>query len=222
MLQIVARGLGELKNDVVFVGGAVVELYASRPVSTEIRTTKDIDCVVELSTRTAHAKLEEELRAKGFTNDRSMGAPICRWTYNGIMVDVMPTDSRILGFSNRWYPEGIENRIEKVLPDGQTVNVFSLEYFLAAKFEAHKSRGGRDLRQSHDFEDIIYIFDSCDNIAEMISEANATVKTYLKQECQHLLGNGNLTEGIESALPYGSDEESTETILNLMQNIASF
>ena len=29
MLQTVANGLGELKNDMVFVGGAVAELYAN-------------------------------------------------------------------------------------------------------------------------------------------------------------------------------------------------
>ena len=33
MLQTVANGLGELKNDMVFVGGAVAELYANDPVA---------------------------------------------------------------------------------------------------------------------------------------------------------------------------------------------
>ena len=31
MLQTVASGLGELKDEMVFVGGAVAELYASDP-----------------------------------------------------------------------------------------------------------------------------------------------------------------------------------------------
>lgn len=33
MLQTVANGLGELKNDMVFVGGAVAELYANNPTA---------------------------------------------------------------------------------------------------------------------------------------------------------------------------------------------
>ena len=161
MLQTVANGLGTLKNDMVFIGGAVAELYASNPAASDIRPTLDVDCVIELSSKSEHAKMENELRAKKFANDTSKGAPICRWVYKDIKVDIMPVDSKVLGFTNRWYEEGIENKILKVLPDGTEVYVFSPAYYLAAKFEAHKSRGGNDLRQSHDFEDIIYILDNC-------------------------------------------------------------
>ncbi len=48
MLQIVAMGLGELKEEVVFVGGAVAELYADDPAASDIRPTKDVDCVIDL------------------------------------------------------------------------------------------------------------------------------------------------------------------------------
>src|ERR1700730_9784238 len=34
--------------------------------------------------------------------DHSEGAPICRWAHDDLRFDVMPTDERILGFSNRW------------------------------------------------------------------------------------------------------------------------
>ncbi|MEN8122169.1 MAG: nucleotidyl transferase AbiEii/AbiGii toxin family protein [Bacteroidota bacterium] len=220
MLQTIANDLAELKDELVFVGGAVTELYVNDPAAADIRPTTDIDCVIELSSRTAYAKLEEDLRAKGFANDISIDAPICRWVYKDIKVDVMPTDENILGFSNKWYVEGIENKITKRLPNGTEVFVFSPEYFLAAKLEAYKGRGGNDLRQSHDFEDIIYILDNCSDLFDDITDSNETVKAYLKKECQNLLKNDNLTEGIESALPYGSGEESTDIILELMQKIA--
>ncbi|TSA38659.1 MAG: hypothetical protein D4R64_02475 [Porphyromonadaceae bacterium] len=220
MIQTVADGLRELKDDMVFVGGSVAELYASDPAASDIRPTLDVDCVIELSSRIQHARLEENLRAKGFANDTSHGAPICRWIYRDIKVDVMPTDETILGFSNRWYVDGIENKIRKALPDGIEIFVFPPEYYLAAKFEAHKDRGGNDLRQSRDFEDIIYILDNCPDLLDNIANVNSTVKTYLKEECQSLLENDNLTEGIESALPYGSDSNSTEIIQDLIQSIA--
>jgi len=219
MLQTVANGLGELKDEMVFVGGAVVELYADNPAASAIRPTIDVDCVIEISSRLQFAKMEENLRDRGFKNDTSEGAPICRWIYKDIKVDVMPTDSNILGFSNRWYKEGIEFKIQKTLSDGTDVFVFPPEYYLASKFEAHKGRGGNDLRQSHDFEDIIYILDNCTDILDNINGSNLSVKMYLKQECQKLLANPNITEGIESALPYGSGEEGTDIILELIQNI---
>ncbi len=61
MLQIVAVGLEELKEEVVFVGGAVAELYADDPASSDIRPTQDVDCVIELSSRMEHARLEKNL-----------------------------------------------------------------------------------------------------------------------------------------------------------------
>jgi len=220
MLQTVANGLGELKDEMVFVGGVVAELYADNPAASEIRPTLDVDCVIEIRSRLQFAKMEENLRAKGFKNDTSKDAPICRWIYKDIKVDVMPTDSDVLGFSNRWYEEGIEIKIQKTLPDGTEVFVFPPEYYLAAKFEAHNSRGGNDLRQSHDFEDIIYILDNCSNIVDNISASNPSVKEYLKSECQKLLENPNITEGIESALPYGSGEESGDILGMTIREIA--
>lgn len=220
MLQTVANGLEELKDEMVFVGGAVAELYADNPAASEIRPTIDVDCVIEISSRPQFAKMEENLRAKGFKNDTSEGAPICRWIYKDIKVDVMPTDSDVLGFSNRLYEEGIEIKIQKTLPDGTNVFVFPPEYYLAAKFEAHNARGGNDLRQSHDFEDIIYILDNCSNILDNISDSNPNVKEYLKSECQKLLENPNITEGIETALPYGSGEESSDILGMLIREIA--
>jgi len=54
MLQTVAKGLGELNKVVVFVGGAVAELYVTDPAASEIRPTLDVDCVIELSSRKMH------------------------------------------------------------------------------------------------------------------------------------------------------------------------
>ena len=221
MLQTVADGLKSLKEDVVFVGGSVAGLYVSDPAATDIRPTLDVDCVIELGSRLAYNKLEEKLRSIGFANDLSADAPICRWVYKGIKVDIMPDDESILGFSNIWYSEGINTKITKQLPNGTTIYVFRPEYYLASKFEAYKSRGSSDLRQSHDFEDIIYIMDNRPEIETDIANAGERVKNYLKQECTDLLNNRNLIEGIECALPYGSGSEGTDIIINLIKNIVA-
>ncbi len=221
MLQTVASGLGDLRDEMVFVGGAVAELYADDPASSDIRPTQDVDCTIELSSYREHTELEEELRTKGFANDTSRGAPICRWIYQDIKVDVMPTDENVLGFNNQWYPGGVGNKIPKTLPNGTEIFVFSPEYYLASKFEAHNDRGGEDLRQSHDFEDIIYILDNCTSILEDIRNADEDVKNYLKTECERLFTNDGLSEGIESALPYGSDSDRVEIIEDLILEIAS-
>lgn len=109
MLQTVANGLEELREQVVFIGGAVAELYADNPGASDIRPTKDIDCVIEVSTRIDYNKFEKLLESKRFKHDTSKEAPICRWVYKDVKFDVMPTQDDILGFSNKWYKEGIEN-----------------------------------------------------------------------------------------------------------------
>jgi len=219
MLEAVANGLAYLKEEMVFAGGAVAELYASNPEATDIRPTLDVDCVIEIHSYSAHTEVEDKLRSLGFVNDTTQGAPICRWIYQDILVDIMPSDSEVLGFSNRWYKEGIKNKISKKLPNGTDIFVFSPEYYLAAKFEANKGRGGSDLRQSHDFEDIIYILDNCAELLDSISKTNETVKIYLKEECTNLLNNKGLVEGIESSLPFGSEKEATDIIIQRIQKI---
>lgn len=79
MLVRVARGLGDLRPEVVFVGGAVVELFVTDPAAPRPRFTEDVDVVVEITTRAEWSRLGERLRSRGFREDRREGAPICRW-----------------------------------------------------------------------------------------------------------------------------------------------
>lgn len=139
MLTVVAKGLRGLREKVAFVGGAIVDLYISYPADAEPRPTDDVDCVVGLTSRGRYYAIEEELRALGFKHSLGEG-PICRWEYCGIMVNVMPTEGKILGFTNLWYPAGLANTETAVLPDGQKVEVFSAPYFLASKVEAFLDR----------------------------------------------------------------------------------
>lgn len=52
----VAESLGELKDSVVFVGGAVIGLYVDDPAAEDIRPTKDVDITAEI---TSIVKLED-------------------------------------------------------------------------------------------------------------------------------------------------------------------
>lgn len=67
----------------------------------------------------------------------------------------MPTEPKVIGFSNDWYPEGFEQAMDMYLDDQTTIRCFSLPYFLASKWEAFKGRGKNDYRTSKDFEDIV-------------------------------------------------------------------
>lgn len=71
MLQIVAEGLKDLNDCIVYVGGSVAELYANDPAATDIRPTMDIDCVVELTSYLGFNDLNKALQNKGFKHDQT-------------------------------------------------------------------------------------------------------------------------------------------------------
>lgn len=219
-LQKVASGLGDLNESVVYVGGAVAELYVSDPAATDIRPTMDVDCVVELASYKGFSELCELLRKKGFQNDQTPGAPICRWIYQGETVDIMPDDEGVIGFSNKWYHPAIANKESRTLPNGTIIYVFPVTYYVATKFEAVVGRGGNDLRISHDFEDIIYILNSCPDFIERYkNEKDKALQQYLKAKMETLISRSNIMEEIECALPIGEDDRA-DYIYEIMKEIS--
>jgi len=111
---------------------------------------------------------------------------LCRFIYDDVTVDIMPDDEKVLGFSNPWYKPALQKLALYQLPDGPTINVFTLPYFLATKFSAFHGRGQDDHRGSHDFEDIIYLTDNCTRIVSLIDQADVDVKEFLIGEYKQI------------------------------------
>ncbi len=122
-MRIVAEHLGDLRDEVVFVGGATVGLLTTDPAASAARATKDVDVIVSVASWGEYAPLQERLRKKGFSEDTSEGAPLCRWLVAGITVDIMPTTDDILGFSNRWYAPAMETAQRVQISDAIPINV---------------------------------------------------------------------------------------------------
>jgi predicted nucleotidyltransferase len=201
MLSLAARGLGPLKDEVVFVGGATIELYLAGQPALQVRATDDVDCVIEVAARTGYHRLEEKLRGRGFRHPMDEKALICRWEYRGILVDVMPLDGGVLGFTNRWYPEGFEYSQPANLPDGQEIRIFSLPYLVASKLEAFKGRGRDDFMGSSDMEDIVTLIDGTEDFGKEIEQAQASVKRYLQDSFRALLADGRFLDALTGHLP---------------------
>ena len=199
MLALAARGLGPLKDEVVFVGGATIELYLAQEAAPKVRATDDVDCVVEVATRNEFHDLEEKLRALGFKHPAGK-APICRWEYKTILVDVMPSDGAILGFKNRWYPAGIENAIATRISDGLDIKIFSLPYLVASKIEAFKGRGRGDFIASTDMEDVIALADGVPDFAAQIGKAAKDVRSYLQDYFRQFLADERFLDALQGHL----------------------
>lgn len=97
----------------------------------------DVDAIVDVATYAGYATLAERLRALGLGEDTSPGAPMCRWRRDGVVVDVMPVDERILGFSNRWYPTALATAHALDIADHR-VRLVTPALFVATKLEAFR------------------------------------------------------------------------------------
>lgn len=220
-IKVLAEALEKLKHNIVFVGGAVVELYCDDPARGESRPTDDVDIVIELLNRGSHAALEEELLKIGFRNDMDSKV-ICRYKYHDIVVDIMPTDAQILGFTNIWYSEGVKNCTKFDLDNGRSIQIFSICYFLASKLEALKSeRHGKDYRFNSDFEDIIYIFDNRINIKNEIIASEGDIKVYIQTAINAFLKRPYIEEEIASNLGYSNIPKRQDRILSIWKTIVS-
>lgn len=202
-LRAVARLLGPLLDQMVFVGGSTVGLYNTRN-QLESRPTVDVDCITEVAPRSAYYKLEEQLRELGFRNDQQV---ICRWHVEGQVVDIMPVAEAILGFTNPWYAEGVAHAKYYLLPGDVRIRILPAVYFLATKLVALGNRGMGDIRLSPDWEDIVYVVDNRPELLAELSQASVAVQAWLATEFQQLLRHPELREAIDCALPFGSGDE---------------
>ncbi len=135
-LEVVAEALGDLCDELMFVGGCAAGLLCTSPNAAPPRVTYDVDVVAQVAALAAYHALEEKFSQRGFKRDVSPDAPICRWRLGALEVDLMPTEERVLGFANRWYPLAITSASFVALPSGKLIRLISAPAFLATKFEA--------------------------------------------------------------------------------------
>ncbi len=179
-LIIVADELREHLNDIVFVGGCTVVLLVDDAATHAARPTDDVDIVINVAALSEYYVFIEKLRAKGFSEDMESGVT-CRYKKGNIILDVMPTDKNILGFTNKWYAPALSCTETKTLPDGTAIQVIGSVYFIATKVEAFKNRGNGDYL-SADIEDIIAIMENRSQLLVEIQAANTDLRQYLATE----------------------------------------
>ncbi len=196
-VELIAKALGELCDELVLVGGCATGLLCTSMQAPPPRATFDVDLVAQVTALAGYHALEARFAERGFMRDMSQDAPICRWRVGGVAVDLMPTDERILGFSNRWYPHAAATAITTVLPSGRQIRLISAPAFLATKFEAFVQRGGRDIMASHDFEDIINLLDGRPEIAAEVAADDEDLASYLAMCFREVL----LHPDFENTLP---------------------
>jgi predicted nucleotidyltransferase len=199
LIEFVADGLGEaFLAEVAFVGGCTTAmLVTDAAVLDDIRFTDDVDLVIELAGISAWQQLIERLATKNFkiTGEDEVN---CRFRFNDVIVDVMPSDPAVLGYANRWFVEGLARADKFTLPSGAVIQIFKPAYFLATKLEAFSGRGGGDPYHK-DVEDIIILVDGRTELLEEVRQAESELKDFITSGIRELMVLSGIDYVIESS-----------------------
>lgn len=183
MLETVAEAIGDdLRDRLVFVGGCTTALFITDPITLEdVRLTNDVDLIVDLAGYGEWIELEEQLFGKGFTIS-PQDEVICRMRLGELIVDFMPDDESILGFSNRWYAQGIETAVSHPLTGELEIKHLTAPLFIATKLEAYRGRGDDDPLGSHDLEDVVIVVDGREELLAEVQGADEEVRRFIASE----------------------------------------
>jgi hypothetical protein len=197
MITYAAECLGDLRDEVVFLGGASVGLLITEPAAPAPRMTRDVDVVMEILSRLDFYRAEQRLQSLGFQHDLS--GPVGRFLNGPLVLDLLPSDAQALGFGSRWYALAIKTAWQHRLTGGTTIRVISGPCFLATKLEAFQDpqrEHSGDLFISRDFEDIVRVIDGRPGVVEEIHSAPQELRDFLAQRFQALLQAPYLYEAI--------------------------
>jgi hypothetical protein len=200
ILTVAVDRLGPVADELVFLGGCATGLLITDPAAPSVRVTMDVDVITEVASLRDYYQLAKKLRQRGFVEDQSQGAPICRWNLGSTILDLMPTKPDLLGFGNRWYEPAVLTAESVELPSGKSIRMVLAPYFLATKLEAFDGRGKGDYLLSHDIEDIVAVLDGRPEILDEIPRASKSLRTYLADRFAALLETREFIEALAGHL----------------------
>ena len=217
-LRRVAVALGDLREQVVFVGGAVAGLLVTDPLADSVRATRDVDAVVNTSRAQFH-HIEARVAERGFMRDVSSDV-ICRWVHkdSGVLFDLMPVQPEVLGFTNRWYPYAVQTAAQVNLGEGVSIRVASPVAFVATKLEAFASRGGGDFVTSHDLEDVLNIVDGREELIAELAAAPADVKQAVNAAFADLLAHPDFANVLPGLI---AEPERSALVLERLRKLSA-
>ncbi len=185
MLQVVAEKLGPLRDEVVFLGGAVMPFLVTEPNVEVTRFTKDVDIIFEPETREELYEFEDELRDLGFK--KTLNAAVCQWVVENVRIDILPTDPDVIGFDNRWCAEAQRSSIRKKIGPGLIINIVPGHCFLGLKLCAFLRRGRGNYLKSYDINDLMYVMGGRPKIAEEVTaQASPELKEFIVGELKNI------------------------------------
>jgi hypothetical protein len=221
-IEKVAEALGDELQNIIFVGASINTLLVDHVSKQEVRETYDIDAMATIRTYTEYYELEQKLVKKGFARSLAKNDPICRWTLDDIIFDLMPAYPIEGLATNKWFKEALPYIMEITLDNGLVIKILNPIFFIASKLEAFGNRGKKDnfdnwdVMHSKDLEDIIVLIDGRKNIDQEILISPDIVKKFIGTKFAQLISDKSTIHFIRNCLSGANLEERIKRILHIM------
>lgn len=187
----VARALGDLRERVVFIGGAVAPLLQQEPPFSGPRPTDDVDGIAVTASYADFDQLREVLRERGFRETADAGHAH-RWTApdgRRTRFDLVPVGGHFGASGNPWDEAAVRTAVEAEIEPGLVVRHTSAPGFLALKLAAFRDRGSDDPFGSHDLEDVLALLASRPAITEEVAAAPPDIRSFVAEWAGRLMSS---------------------------------
>lgn len=186
----IARALGDLSGQVVFIGGAIAPLLQTNPPFPRVRATKDVDAVVVSTNYSDYGALQARLQESGFKVGMSGPKHAHRWrSPDGKPFDLVPVGDHLGGTGGQWGKMALQTATEREIEPGLRIRHASAPGFLALKWAAFWDRGANDPFSSHDLEDILALTVSRDTVVEECRSAPEHIQEAVRKGFGWLMAN---------------------------------
>jgi hypothetical protein len=202
LLEEAAAALGEIREEVVFLGAATLSIWITDDAAPALRPTADVDLVVGVTRLIEYNRFEARLRSAGF---RDEGSVLGRFLFgpDDLQVDAIPADASILGFDNRWQRASLSVAVDRSLPSGTIIRCAPPAYLFGTKLEAFAGRGGGDYFGSPDFEDIVALVDGRPELGDEVMASDSSLRAYVGAEIHEHLQSPRGRDAVIAHLQYG-------------------
>lgn len=197
----VARALGELSSDVVFIGGAIAPLLQTNPAIPRVRPTDDVDAIVAPTRYVSYNALETRMRTLGFRTEIAEQKHMYRWRApDGTLFDLVPAGEHLGGTGGQWDQVALETAVETEVEPGLKIRHVSAPGFLALKWAAFWDRGLQDPFRSEDLEDILALLVSRDSIVSEFNDSPSHVQDHIRKGLRWLKDSNDYEDLVAASL----------------------
>jgi predicted nucleotidyltransferase len=216
-LVLVAEAVGDLRERIVFIGGALAPLLHSDPPFRGARITSDVDAIIATVSYVEAQRVQDEMVRLGFRHDLADPRHLHRWVGAvGVPFDLVPAGEHLGAASGPTDRLAVETAARTTLTTGLTIRHASAPGFLALKWAAYQDRGRKDPLYSDDLLDILALLASRPTLVAEVAAVPLELRTYVAEQSKAFFADPNADDLLAAHLNNAQDPTQTTAAVRAM------